>query len=417
MMVRLFFALLVVACVSACAKLEPSPYAELGERAPAVSQAAYGVTAEREGMARWSEGNAVETLVNGAEYFPAMLDAVKEAQQSICFETFVAVNAVVTYDLVMALCERAEQGVRVHFVVDGVGSRRLDERYLCALRRAGVEVEVYREFQCFRPFYGNRRDHRKILVVDGKVGFTGGAGYADCWDGDVEKEWRWRDTMYRLRGPVVADLQRAFNDNWRELTGEELSGEAYFPQLKKAGGMKAQVVLGAPEERGDTLGASYLLAIDAAKESLLIEHAYFVPNQELREALLRARKRGVTVELILPNEKIDTPVVRLVSRSHWPELLEAGVRIYEYGPCMLHGKLIVVDDHLWIIGSGNFDDRTFFINDEVNVQVLCPRFAAEQRAMFESDRAQSQRMRLKDTGFSGLEWPKLWVGKLIEPQL
>ncbi|MFC5050559.1 phosphatidylserine/phosphatidylglycerophosphate/cardiolipin synthase family protein [Rubritalea spongiae] len=392
-------------------------YAELGARAPEVSDAEFREDTTVELESTWTEGNEVETLVNGGEYFPAMLDAVKSAQKTITFETFVAVNAVVTYDLVMALSDRAENGVKVHFIIDGIGSRKMDERYLEKLRHSGVEVEIYKPMNYLSPWDCNNRDHRKILVVDGKVGFTGGAGYADCWDGDVEKEWRWRDTMYCLRGPVVADLQHAFNDNWKELTGSTLSGEEYFPYLKQEGRMKAQAVLGAPQERGDTLGASYLLAIDAAKESILIEHAYFIPNKELRGALLRARQRGVEIDIILPNDKIDTPVVRLTSRSHWPELLEAGVRIYEYGPCMLHGKLIVVDDVLSIIGSGNFDDRTFFINDELNVNVLSREFAAEQRAMFERDLAQSQRMTMEDTGYSWSERPKMWVGKLIEPQL
>jgi cardiolipin synthase len=397
--------------------LEPSCYAAAGAAAPTVACEEFGEDTAVECMAGWTEGNKVETLVNGAEYFPAMLEAVKSAEKTITFETFVAVDAHVTYDLVMALSERAEKGVKVHFIIDGIGSRKIDERYLAKLRHSGVEVEIYRPFNCLRPWHGNNRDHRKILVVDGKLGFTGGAGYADCWDGDVEKEWRWRDTMYCLRGPVVADLQRAFNDNWKELTGVELKGEGYFPSLKKVGSMEAQAVLGAPQERGDTLGAGYLLAIDAAKESILIEHAYFIPNKELRKALLRARARGVEVDIILPNETIDTPVVRLTSRSYWPELLEAGIRIYEYGPCMLHGKLIVVDDALSIIGSGNFDDRTFFINDELNVNVLCKKFAAEQRRMFERDLAQSQQMTMEDTGFSWKERPKMWVGKLIEPQL
>lgn len=419
--VKAYFKLLLTAalacCVCSCAKLEPSRYAELGAAAPMVTESHFRGDSAEVAISPWLEGNKIETLVNGAEYFPAMLEAVKRAEKTITFETFVAVNAKVTYDLVMALSERAEAGVKVHFVLDGVGSRKIDERYLAKLRHSGVEVEWYRPLNYFRLVHSNNRDHRKLLVVDGKIGFTGGAGYADCWDGDVEKEWRWRDTMYCLQGPIVAELQHAFNNNWKELTGEELTGEDYFPSLKKAGGMLAQAALGAPRERGDTLGASYLLAIDAAKESILIEHAYFIPNKQLREAILRARARGVEVDIILPNDKIDTPVVRLTSRSHWPELLDAGVRIYEYGPCMLHGKLIVVDDELSIIGSGNFDDRTFFINDEFNVHVLDKPFAAEQRAMFEKDLAQSTQMTMEDTGYKISEMPKMWAGKIFETQL
>lgn len=389
----------------------------MGSAAPSVNEEQFCDAAEKRCLAAWCGGNRIETLVNGGEYFDEMLEAVKSAQLTITFETFVVVNGVVTNELVMALCERALAGVKVHFIIDGIGSRRIDERYLMALRRAGVEVERYRPMNYLWPWPCNNRDHRKILVVDGKVGFTGGAGYADCWDGSVEEDWRWRDTMYRIEGPIVAELQHAFNNNWEELTGGKLSGDAYFPLLARVGNVQAQAVLGAPQERGDTLGASYLLAIDSAKKSILIEHAYFIPNKQLRDALLRARERGVEVDIILPNDTIDSPIVRLTSRSYWPGLLKAGVRIYEYGPCMLHGKLIVVDDTLSIIGSGNFDDRTFFINDELNVNVLCRRFAAAQRAMFEHDLAKSKRMGLGDSKPTWKERPQLWVGRMIEPHL
>ncbi len=400
-----------------CAKLDDSPFMGMGASAPALASEEFAEAMEQEAQSLWVEGNQIDTLVNGGEYFPAMLKAVKSAKKTITFETFVAVDGYVTYDLVMAMCERAQAGVRVHVVLDGVGSMKLDEGYLIALRAAGVEVELYRPFNYFRPLHGNNRDHRKILVVDGKLGFTGGAGYADCWNGAAKGKWQWRDTMYRVRGPLVADLQRGFMNNWQELRGVELEGDAYLPRLSKVGSMKAQVVLGAPCERGDTLGAGYLLAIDSAQKSILIEHAYFIPNKQLRKALLRAMARGVEVDIILPNDHIDTPIVRQTSMSHWPVLLEAGARIYEFQPSMMHGKLIVVDDELTIMGSGNFDDRTFFINDEINVHVLSKRFAREQRRMFENDLKSCVQKYEADAkaGFGDL--PRRWAGKLVEPQL
>jgi len=407
----------MVASFVSCAKLDDSPFAGMDAAAPALSSEQFGEAMEREAQAEWLEGNKIETLVNGAEYFPAMLEAVKSAQKTITFETFVAVDGYVTYDLVMAMCERALAGVKVHVILDGVGSRKLDERYLIALRNAGVEVELYRVFNYFRPFHGNNRDHRKILVVDGKVGFTGGAGYADCWNGNAKGKWQWRDTMYCVQGPLVAELQRGFMNNWKELRDVELDGESYFPKLKKMGALKAQVVLGAPCERGDTLGAGYLLAIDAAKKNVLIEHAYFIPNKKLRQALLRAMARGVEVDIILPNDHIDTPIVRQTSMSYWPELLEAGARIYEFQPSMMHGKLIVIDDELSIIGSGNFDDRTFFINDEINLHVLGKGFAREQRAMFEHDLKSCVQKYEKDAKARWSDLPRRWTGKLVEPQL
>jgi cardiolipin synthase len=385
--------------------------------APDVSSVEFKQDMEEEVLSGWRDENHVETLVNGEEYFPAMLEAINSAEETITFETFVVVNAFVTYDLVMALRKKAMEGVKVHFIIDGIGSKRLDERYLIAMEDGGVDVQIYRPMNYLTFWRCNNRDHRKLLVVDGEVGFTGGAGYADCWDGGACEDWRWRDTMYKLEGPVVADLQHAFADNWKEITGQDLSGESYFPPLKKAGKMKAQGVLGAPEERGDTLGASYLLAIDSAKESILIEHAYFIPNKQLRESLLRARARGVEIDIILPNETIDSKVVRLTSKTYWREMMDAGIRSYEYDACMLHGKLMEVDDTLSIIGSGNFDDRTFFINDEFNVNVLCKHFAAEQREMFERDLTKSKRMGYDDVEVSWSEKPKQWVGKIIEPQL
>ena len=389
----------------------------MGAAAPALASGEFDKAMEQETRSVWIEGNQIDTLVNGGAYFPVMLAAVKSAKKTITFETFVAVDGYVTYDLVMAMCERAKAGVRVHVVLDGVGSMKLDERYLLALRNAGVELELYRPFNYLRPLHGNNRDHRKILVVDGSLAFTGGAGYADCWNGDAKGKWQWRDTMYRVRGPLVAELQRGFMNNWKELRGVDLLTDDYFPTLQPAGDMKAQVVLGAPCERGDTLGAGYLLAIDAAQKSILIEHAYFLPNKQLRKALLRAMGRGVELDIILPNDHIDTPIVRQTSMIYWPELLAAGARIYEFQPSMMHGKLMVVDDELSIIGSGNFDDRTFFINDEVNVHVMCSHFAAEQRRMFENDLKSCAQKSAADAKARLKDLPRRWAGKLVEPQL
>ena len=402
-----------------CANLDDSPFVGMGASAPALASEEFGLVMEQETQSLWIEGNQIDTLVNGDEYFPMMLEAVKSAKRTITFETFVAVDGYVTYDLVMAMCQRAQAGVRVHVILDGVGSMKLDERYLMALRNAGVEVELYRPYNFLRPLHCNNRDHRKILVVDGKLAFTGGAGYADCWNGAAKAKgkWQWRDTMYRVRGPLVAELQRGFMNNWKELRGVDLESEAYFPQLKRVGEMKAQVVLGAPCERGDTLGAGYLLAIDAAQKSILIEHAYFLPNKQLRKALFRAMARGVELDIILPNDHIDTPIVRQTSMCCWPELLAAGARIYEFQPSMMHGKLIVVDDELSIIGSGNFDDRTFFINDEINVHVLSKRFARDQRRMFENDLKSCEQKYEADAKARISDLPRRWVGKLLEPQL
>lgn len=395
-----------------CSRLEPSVFS-IAQVVPRWGDPEMERAFESVVHSQWMSGNTIETLANGDAYFPRMLQAIKSAEKTITFESFVVVGGQMTYELCVALMERAKAGVNVHVILDGVGSRKLDARYLSAMRSAGVEVELYQPFNCFRPWQVNHRDHRKILVVDGKLGYVGGAGYADVWCGSARQRDEWRDTQYEVRGPIVADLQRAFADNWRELRNEELEGVAYYPVLKSEGKMKVQAVLGAPQQRGDTVGASYLLALDGASKSILIEHAYFVPNEELIAALLRARARGVEVKVIVPNEHIDTPIVREASKATWPKLLAAGVQIYEFQTSMMHAKLIVVDDELSIIGSGNFDDRSFFINDEFNLNVLDRQFASEQVQMFNQDLVNCRQCFAKDAKASWARTPQRWFATLI----
>lgn len=414
---KCYLGLLAIGVLTSCGSLQPNPHAVLGSKAPAVQTKEFKEQFAKVGKSQWLDGNKVETLTNGNSFFPRMLAAVKAAKKTIVFESFVVVDSQDTYELVMALSERSKAGVKVHVILDAVGCRKLDKRYIQAMREAGVEVELYRPFNYFRPLWSNHRDHRKILVVDGKVGFTGGAGHAHAWRGDARNESEWRDTQYEVRGPVVADLQRGFINNWKELTGRELSGEAYFPRLGKAGSMEAVSILGAPLEQGDTIGSTYLAAIDAAKSSILIEHAYFLPPKDLREAMKRACARGVEVEVILPGYKIDAKYVLIGSKLMWKELLRAGVKIYIYEPSMMHGKLMVVDDKLSIIGSGNFDPRSMFTNDELNLAVLDKAFAREQRAMFESDKLRCKKAIEEDAEVSFWALPWQWSAWLAMPLL
>jgi len=215
--------------------------------------------------------------------------------------------------------------------------------------------------------------------------------------GNASNIKEWRDTMYKVTGRAVADMQTFFNDNWKELTGESLEGSDYFPKLSNTGNMSVQHTLGAPKERGDTIGASYLLAIDAAKDSILIEHAYFAPNKQLRDAIKRAVARGVKVKIILPGDPIDSKILREASKIFWPQLIKAGVEIYEYQTSLMHAKLIVIDNHLTIAGSANFDDRSFFINDEANIHVLSSKLAKQATVMFYNDLKQCKKMTIKDS--------------------
>ncbi|MGJ8658014.1 MAG: phospholipase D-like domain-containing protein [Akkermansiaceae bacterium] len=402
-----------------CAKLKPSAYNNLGPSAPSVRSADFKQKLATAAKAKWHDGSHVTTLPNGDAFFPQMRDAVNSAKKSITFETFAMVSGTETYYFCHALAAKAQQGVKVHVILDGIGSRKLGKVCTDILVNSGCQLQWYRKFNPLRLYHINNRDHRKFLIVDGKVGFTGGAGYANAWMGNASNPSEWRDTMYKVTGTAVADMQTIFSDNWQELTGKQISGPDYFPPLTNTGNMSVQTTMGAPRERIDTLGASYLLAIDAAKKSILIEHAYFAPNNRLLTAIKRALARGVEVKIIVPGASIDSKILREASKIYWPRLMKAGAEIYEYQTTMLHGKLIVIDDHLTICGSGNFDDRTYFINDEANLHVLSSPLAAQQKAMFYNDLKNCKRMTLKDAKmkFTPKDIYNRIGARLIMPQL
>lgn len=394
----------------------------LALQAPASQPAAVTTEAFARDLARtsgsgWTSGNAITTLENGGIYYPPMLEAIKNAKKTVTFETFAFMSSTPAYYFSLAMAERARAGVKVHVILDGVGSRNLGDICENILLEGGVELHMYRPYTIFRPRHSNNRDHRKILVVDGKVAFTGGAGFADGWMGHAHTSNHWRDTQYEIRGPAVAQLQHVFVNNWKELTRIELTGPDYFPPLRPAGNLTAQLTLGAPREQGDTIAHTYLLAIAAARKSILIEHSYFIPNPTLRKAIVEAARRGVRIEIIAPGGHIDVPLCRTAARLTYQELLDAGARIWEYQPTMMHGKLIVIDDHLVIAGSANFDDRSFFINDENNMHVLSRSFALEQTEMFNRDKALSTEVTPAELRGSFLQFPSKLTARLLSPQL
>ena len=250
-----------------------------------------------------------------------------------------------------------------------------------------------------------------------KMGITGGAGYAYVWEGDTRNENEWRDTMYRLEGPIVTQLQRVFTENWKELTGEELSGESYFPQARRAGSTRALVVKDSAAQRSQPLAHGVLQAINSSQKELLLEQSYFIPDERFRAALIAAEKRGVDVQIIMADAKIDSQQSRFASQNHWKELLEGGVRLFEYKPSMMHNKLIVADGRYAIVGSGNLDPRSFFINDEANLHVMDVGFAREQRAMFFQDRARCAEVTLETLPQTLAPGWKRFVARVLEPQL
>ncbi len=341
------------------------------------------------------EGNRVGTLLNGDQIFPAMLAAIHGAERTITFETYIYWSGEVGKEFASALCDRARAGVRVHVLLDWVGAAKIEDERLEEMKRAGVEVERYRPLHWYNLTRMNHRTHRKLLVVDGKVGFTGGVGIADIWQGDAEDPQHWRDTHFRLEGPAVAQMQAAFLDNWLKLRTDVLHGDDYFPPLQSVGRCSAQVFKSSFGEGTESTRLMYLLSIASAERSILLSSAYFVPDDVAIEAFVSARKRGVRVEIVVPGEHTDAKIVSRASRGLWGDLLEAGVEIYEYEPTMYHVKVLVVDGLWCSVGSTNFDNRSFSLNDEANLNVLDADFAAEQERVFEADKRASKRVTLE----------------------
>ncbi|AKJ31541.1 cardiolipin synthetase [Caldimonas brevitalea] len=331
------------------------------------------------------EGNHVEALINGERIYPAMLQAIREARHTITFETFIYWAGCVGREFSDALIERARAGVKVHLLLDWGGSLKMDGHYLREMQAGGVEVERYHKPHWSHLPRLNNRTHRKVLVVDGRLGFTGGVGIADQWQGHAQDADHWRDTHFRVAGPVVAQMQAVFIDNWMKATGRVLHGDAYFPALEGAGDMPAQMFSSSPTGGSESMHLMYLMAITSARHSLHLSSSYFVPDTLAVQALVDAARRGVKVRIIVPGCHIDSPLVRRASRSLWGELLAAGVEIAEYQPTMFHCKVLVVDALLVSVGSTNFDNRSFRLNDEANLNVLDRRVAQEQLQVFEQD--------------------------------
>ncbi|HEX3235964.1 MAG TPA: phospholipase D-like domain-containing protein [Gemmatimonadales bacterium] len=363
-------------------------------------------------------GNRVTTLLNGDQVFPAMLQAIRSARRTITFENYIYWSSQVEQQFSQALAERARAGVRVHLLLDWVGSDKKDRNSIEQMRKAGVEVVEYRPLRWYNLDRLNHRDHRKILVVDGRVGFTGGVGIADKWLGHAQDRDHWRDSHFQAEGPVVAQLQSVFMDDWFATRGTLLDGPGYFPDLDPVGPEWAQAFRSSPSGGSESVRLMYLLAIAAAARSILIANAYFVPDRVTVAMLVEARRRGVEVEIIVPGPILDAQVVRRASRELWGPLLRSGVRIYEYQPTMYHTKVMVVDD-LWVsVGSTNFDERSFRLNQEANLNVLDPGFAEEQVRVFREDRQRSKRITLEEWRRRPL-WERVegWVAGVGRGQL
>ena len=363
-------------------------------------------------------GTQAQALLNGDEIFPPMLAAIRSAQVSITFETYIYWSGDIGRAFADALAERARQGVKVHVLLDWVGSAKMDDSLVDLMTQAGVQVERFQPPHWSHLGRLNNRTHRKLLITDGRLGFTGGVGVAPQWTGRGHDPEHWRDTHFRVEGPVVAQMQSVFIDNWIKVTGDVLHGPDYFPALVPVGPALAQMFSSSPSGGSESMQLMYLLAVTAASRSIDISAAYFVPDELTLQALTEALKRGVKLRIVVPGKHIDSDTVRSASRATWGPLLKSGATIAEYEPTMYHCKLMIVDGLLTSVGSTNFDNRSFRLNDEATLNVFDKAFAAAQTATFEADLARAHRV-------SHAQWQarpahekfREWVASLIGSQL
>lgn len=362
---------------------------------------------------------SVEVLTNGEVYYEAELEAIRAAKRSVNLEAYIFKKGEVTRRFVEALTERARAGVEVRMVLDAIGSFTTWQSYFKDLCEAGGRVCFYHGFHWHTLARINNRTHREIIVVDGRVAFVGGAGFADHWLHVQKKEPRWRDTMFRVEGDSVASIQGTFAENWVEASGEILSGGDFFPVCDATSKAKALVVNSSPSAGRSTHARMlYQTLLASAQKSILITTPYFLPDWSARQEMTKAiRERGVEVEIITPNDRTDHLLVRRSSRRLYGDLLEAGAKIYEYQPSMIHTKSLVIDGAWAVVGSTNFDNRSFGLNDEVNLAAFDPELAARLAEDFARDRAGSRAVTYDEWRRRSLfERAHEQLGRLLERQ-
>ena len=343
-----------------------------------------------------TSGNKIDLLQNGDAYFPEMLKAIGAAKKTINFEAFILYSDPIGEQFRDALSERARAGVEVRVLLDGVGSSwSLNNSDVKMMQRAGCKFSYYHPTHSWRADRTNRRTHRRILVIDGKVGFTGSVGFAEKWSGNAQDPKHWRDVMARIEGPLVAELQAAFQEHWVKTFGEALSGADQFPLPKSVGELKAQIVT----SRSFSMAPVPLVqavAFTAATKRIWITNAYCTPTEDQIEQLVKAVQRQVDVRLLLPGPNNDQPLTKSAGRSAYGKMLEGGVKIFEYQPTMIHEKSMVIDGLFSMFGSSNLDARSSEINEELDAVVYDQNFGREMESVFEKDLAQSREYTLED---------------------
>ena len=337
-------------------------------------------------------GNALTLLNNGDRFYPAMLEAIESAERSITVEAYIYWAGEIGLRFAHALGAAAERGVRVKLLLDAVGSSTVGTEILQILNTSGCHVAWYNPIRIGRLRRINNRTHRKSLIVDGKIGFTGGAGIADHWTGDAHDDRHWRDLQIRVAGPAVRPLQTGFAQNWLEATGELVTGADFYPTLRSAGDLQLQTIMSSPETGASSVRVMYCLAISAAHTSIDIANPYFVPDHVSIDLFRDAAKRGVRVRIMVAGIRNDTWLARLNSLRLYGALLDAGVELYEYNRTMMHHKILVVDSLWSTVGTANFDNRSFSHNEESNVCLCDTGFARELTETFDADMRACERV-------------------------
>jgi cardiolipin synthase len=341
-------------------------------------------------------GNKIELLANGDEYFPAMLKAIGSAQKTVNFATYIFESDEVGHQFRDAFCERARAGIEVRILLDGIGSSwGLDNSDVDMMRKAGCKFAYYHPTASWRIDRTNRRSHRRALIVDGKVGFTGSAGFSKDWAGHAQDKYHWRDTQARIEGPLVGKLQWAFEEHWVKTFGETLSGASHFPLLPAAGDLQAQLVASHSFSMAP-IPLVQATAFAAAEKRIWITNPYCTPTDDQVDLLTKAVQRGVDVRLLLPGENNDQPMTKSAGRAAYGRMLEGGVKIFEYQPTMIHTKSMVVDSLFSVFGSSNFDARSSEINEELDIVVYDEHFARQMETIFENDLRQAREYTLED---------------------
>jgi cardiolipin synthase len=359
-------------------------------------------------------GNQVQLLFNGDETFPAMLRDIKTAKSTITFAQYLYTNGALAYELAEAFSERCRAGVHVHILIDSQGSGEIPEDIPSIMRDAGCQVKFFRRVEApqvllpWKLFKYNYRNHRRVLVIDGRLGFTGGYGISEAWTGDGRTPEHWRETNARVEGPIVHQLQAAFTESWLEATGTVLGGDAYFPRLESVGKVSAQMVKSSPAGGSFQNYLLFLLSITSAKKSILITNPYFIPDDRMIQALLEAAARGVEVIVLVPG-KIDHQITYRASRQNYGRILLGGIRIFEYTPALLHAKTMVIDSVWATVGSTNFDNRSFALNEELNLTVYNAGLARRLEEAFTEDLRYARKITYEEWNSRGigervLEW-------------